>query len=429
MDSSDIDLHVSQARIEIKVVSAVDLPVADFISSDPYCNVKFETNVFKTQTIMKTLNPVWNEETSFPVTNPFSLITFEVWDWDKLTADDHLGRIVVSLDELPPHEWVEREYKLEDQKNTGRECGTLTLQLRYTPDLTLMYPVEVNIPSAGAIKLEVNKDITVEDLVVLVCKKAGIPNPDFYSIMSIRRVKKVKVRELLLSDDLPVKVLSEWVLEEGKGEQRVFALRRIVLPGHDQISAMKSEEVELLFVQVYLDILWYNQVKLLKHDWMSLLSNEDFASCVPPDHLKEFNQCHPPSEHIPVSVEVRSQAERIGSMRKFLSIMRDVKGSLTWIFRTPFFQKVYRADGTSFPNTVNLGIRWNGIVFLHTSDNSELFHLPWDRVVLYRQSSVTFEFADLRGNAYLLVTKVADEIGELVSRFIQAHMKLDDGEA
>jgi hypothetical protein len=60
---------------------------------------------------------------------------------------------------------------------------------------------------------------------------------------------------------------------------------------------------------------------------------------------------------------------------------------------------------------------------------TEIFHLPWDKVVLYKQSSVTFEFEDLRGNAYLLVTKIADEIGELVSCFVQAHLKLDDGEA
>jgi hypothetical protein len=303
------------------------------------------------------------------VTNPFSLIKFEVLDWDKLTSDDHLGQIIVSLEELPPREWVEREYKLEDPKSPEKERGILTVQLRYTPDLTLKYPVEVLIPSGGSITVEVNKNIAVESLVDMICKQIDIPNPEFYSIMAVMRVKRVKISKLLLSDDLPVKVLSEWVVDEGKGEQHVFALRRIVLPGHDQIPAMKSQEVEFFFVQVYLDILWFNQVKLSKSDWFSLLTNEDFASCVPPSRLREFNQCHPQNEHIPVSVEVRSQAERIGSMRKFLSIMRDVKGSLTWLFRTPFFQKVYRLDGTSFPTTVLLGLKWSGIVFLHTKDN------------------------------------------------------------
>lgn len=72
--------------------SASDLIKADrFGKSDPYCKVFAFGQTYTTRTIMKNLNPVWNEKTQFCLFENPKTLKFEVWDWDKHTTDDAIG--------------------------------------------------------------------------------------------------------------------------------------------------------------------------------------------------------------------------------------------------------------------------------------------------------------------------------------------------
>eukprot|EP00743_Colponemidia_sp_Colp-15_P009313 GILK01010180.1.p1 GENE.GILK01010180.1~~GILK01010180.1.p1 ORF type:complete len:716 (+),score=82.87 GILK01010180.1:36-2150(+) len=107
------------SRVLVEVVEARDLPVADIGgSSDPYAYVscrkvgqKMEhSQAFKTPTVFKNLNPVWNETFLFETCTHLedSVLHVEVWDKD-LTSDDHLGSISLPFTQLlsssrsPPH--------------------------------------------------------------------------------------------------------------------------------------------------------------------------------------------------------------------------------------------------------------------------------------------------------------------------------------
>lgn len=91
--------------IEVAVIRATDLIAADFHfgrsnSSDPYVNVTLGEISYKTSMKRNTLSPVWNESFEFRLkrrqveATPLSL---EVFDDDRLTADDSLGTAELPL--------------------------------------------------------------------------------------------------------------------------------------------------------------------------------------------------------------------------------------------------------------------------------------------------------------------------------------------
>ncbi len=59
---------------------------------------------FKTKTVDKTLNPVWNEYGEFSIQSDDLLedcnLHVKVWDRDKVGADDSLGEAMIPLREI-----------------------------------------------------------------------------------------------------------------------------------------------------------------------------------------------------------------------------------------------------------------------------------------------------------------------------------------
>ncbi|XP_041027273.1 protein C2-DOMAIN ABA-RELATED 11 [Juglans microcarpa x Juglans regia] len=83
--------------LKVTVVQGKRLVIRDFKSSDPYVVVKLGTQTAKTKVINSCLNPVWNEELSFSVTEPVGVLNFEVFDKDRFKADDKMGHAHLSL--------------------------------------------------------------------------------------------------------------------------------------------------------------------------------------------------------------------------------------------------------------------------------------------------------------------------------------------
>jgi Ca2+-dependent lipid-binding protein len=75
--------------------------------SDPYIVLafaKFGKPLYSTRVIVGDLNPVWEETAFLLVTDDEvkgeELLSATLWDSDKRTADDLVGRVSVPLDEL-----------------------------------------------------------------------------------------------------------------------------------------------------------------------------------------------------------------------------------------------------------------------------------------------------------------------------------------
>ncbi|XP_015940500.1 protein C2-DOMAIN ABA-RELATED 11 isoform X1 [Arachis duranensis] len=97
--------------LKITVVRGKTLVIRDFKSSDPYVVVKLgNQNVSmihltvyqtaKTRVINSCLNPVWNEELNFTLTEPLGLLNLEVFDKDVWKADDKMGKSYLNLQPL-----------------------------------------------------------------------------------------------------------------------------------------------------------------------------------------------------------------------------------------------------------------------------------------------------------------------------------------
>lgn len=117
--------------LSIFVDSAQELPAADLNgSSDPYVVLSNGKQSAKTKVVKKNLNPSWQEAHDLMVEDlATSKITADVFDHDKITADDLLGSAEISLAELKPGETKPMVVPL---RNQGRAVGRLNVRLTYT---------------------------------------------------------------------------------------------------------------------------------------------------------------------------------------------------------------------------------------------------------------------------------------------------------
>lgn len=86
--------------LKVIIVRGKRLAVRDFKSSDPYVVVKLGNQAAKTRVINSNLNPVWNEELSFPLRKSVETLNLEVFDKDLLKADDKMGHAQINLHPL-----------------------------------------------------------------------------------------------------------------------------------------------------------------------------------------------------------------------------------------------------------------------------------------------------------------------------------------
>eukprot|EP01095_Lingulamoeba_sp_RSL-Kostka_P005700 TRINITY_DN1723_c0_g1_i2.p1 TRINITY_DN1723_c0_g1~~TRINITY_DN1723_c0_g1_i2.p1 ORF type:complete len:371 (-),score=131.29 TRINITY_DN1723_c0_g1_i2:107-1219(-) len=91
-------------KITITLIAAQNLAAKDMSgTSDPYIEVKLQNNeekvLYKSKKIMKNLNPKWSE--SFTIDgDKNSVIIFDLFDWDRFSKDDFLGRVCVSIADI-----------------------------------------------------------------------------------------------------------------------------------------------------------------------------------------------------------------------------------------------------------------------------------------------------------------------------------------
>ena len=64
--------------------------------SDPFCKLKYEGKVQKTNVVRENLNPEWNESFDFEYV-PGASMKIEVFDWDFLGSNDFMGTVVINM--------------------------------------------------------------------------------------------------------------------------------------------------------------------------------------------------------------------------------------------------------------------------------------------------------------------------------------------
>lgn len=98
--------------------------------SDPYVRIDLNTIIgdvnidsVLTKTIKKTLNPVWNEDFVFRVKPNEHKLVFQVFDENRLTRDDFLGLVELSLSNLPNEQTTQvilpKSYPLRPRRLVG----------------------------------------------------------------------------------------------------------------------------------------------------------------------------------------------------------------------------------------------------------------------------------------------------------------------
>ncbi|SCV73406.1 BQ2448_7332 [Microbotryum intermedium] len=93
--------------VQVEVKGAKDLPryknlIKSSFDMDPFVVCSFGRRVFRTRVIRHSLNPVWDERLAFNVrqTEVHWTIAFSVYDWDKMSSNDHVGDVAIPLENL-----------------------------------------------------------------------------------------------------------------------------------------------------------------------------------------------------------------------------------------------------------------------------------------------------------------------------------------
>ncbi|ELP86371.1 hypothetical protein EIN_296910 [Entamoeba invadens IP1] len=98
--------------IHMNLIGGHGLKKMDIRSSDPYCIVTVGIEQRKSRTVMKNLNPQWNESYDFPYVIPGSEAKFVVMDYDKNSKDDQMGVGSCKLECLPIGQTVTKDVQL-----------------------------------------------------------------------------------------------------------------------------------------------------------------------------------------------------------------------------------------------------------------------------------------------------------------------------
>ncbi|XP_049618144.1 multiple C2 and transmembrane domain-containing protein 1 isoform X6 [Syngnathus scovelli] len=103
-------------------------------TSDPYVKFKIQgKEVFRSKTIHKNLNPVWDERASLLVESLRDPLYVKVFDYDFGLQDDFMGSAYLYLESLEHHRTLEVTLDLKDPHYPDHNLGSLDLSVTLSP--------------------------------------------------------------------------------------------------------------------------------------------------------------------------------------------------------------------------------------------------------------------------------------------------------
>uniref|UniRef100_A0A8C2BVV3 RAS p21 protein activator 4 n=1 Tax=Cyprinus carpio TaxID=7962 RepID=A0A8C2BVV3_CYPCA len=128
-----------------QVLEARDLAKKDRNgASDPFVRVRYNGKTYESTVVKKSCYPRWNESFEFELDETLAdtgLLSVEVWDWDLVSRNDFLGKVLFNINKLQSAQEEEGWFRLGPDKSKHSEyegtLGSLRLQLRLRDEVVL----------------------------------------------------------------------------------------------------------------------------------------------------------------------------------------------------------------------------------------------------------------------------------------------------
>lgn len=121
--------------IELTIERGKDLAIKDLNgTSDPYVKVFYGTGEkYTTNIVYKSLNPIWNEKSSFLVHDLHVPIQFQLFDYDRIGRDEAMGTAKLDLWKLPIGQSYSATLDLENEKRSDGKVGLMKIDITISP--------------------------------------------------------------------------------------------------------------------------------------------------------------------------------------------------------------------------------------------------------------------------------------------------------
>lgn len=122
-------------KVEVELKRGHNLAVRDRGgTSDPYVKIKLGgKDVYRSRTIHRNLNPVWDEKTTIVVDSLSERLLVKVFDYDFALHDDFMGAAPLQLETLELNKMVPVTLVLKDPQHPDEDLGTLELSVTLKP--------------------------------------------------------------------------------------------------------------------------------------------------------------------------------------------------------------------------------------------------------------------------------------------------------
>ncbi|XP_030648540.1 ras GTPase-activating protein 4 isoform X1 [Chanos chanos] len=131
-------------KLRCQILEARDLAKKDRNgASDPFVRVRYNGKTHESAVVKKSCYPRWNESFEFELddTLPESPLSVEVWDWDLVSRNDFLGKVLFNINRLQSAQQEEGWFRLGPDKPKHSQyegtLGSLRLQLKLRDETVL----------------------------------------------------------------------------------------------------------------------------------------------------------------------------------------------------------------------------------------------------------------------------------------------------
>lgn len=263
----DMDLNqcTTLYRTSVTVLQANALMKKDlFGKSDPYVVASLDGTLFwQTDVVKSTLDPVWNQSVEFITKTRPRKLKLNLWDWNKRTAPDPLGEVML---ELKPNFDTGKKEKLQLQLENAKS-GIMCIELH----CEIVIPNESQVLAATALfnaQSDVLKQLKNEKRDITVRKNEILQWGKYIKDRADAGPKKIKELEAKLKA-LNIPIPEEQIVEGTQEEiKMVNNVKREHLQLDDKtgdIITNRDPHVESMLMSIGVDVLIHcNTQALLK---------------------------------------------------------------------------------------------------------------------------------------------------------------------